>query len=110
MRQLIDLSTTEKKLHHHITLSVSARADIKWWKDFLSSWNGVSLILQTDWVIAADLSLFTNASGTVGYGACFQGAWIICIWSKQQLANSIYPMKELFAIIAAEATWSHKWQ
>ena len=56
-------------------------------------------MLQTNWVTAADLSLFTDASGTLGYSAYFQGAWIIDTWSKQQLANSIQ-WKELTAIAA----------
>ena len=63
-------------------------------------------MLQTNWVTAADLSLFTDASGTLGYSAYFQGTWIIDTWSKQQLANSIQ-WKELTAIAA---TWGHKWQ
>ena len=33
LRRLIDLSTSVKKLHHHITLTASARADIQWWHD-----------------------------------------------------------------------------
>ena len=109
LRRLIDLSTSVQKLHHHITLSASARADIKWWKDFLPSWNGVSLMLQTNWTTAADLRLYTDASGTLGFGAYFQGAWIMGTWSQQQLANSIQ-WKELFAIIAAASVWGHKWQ
>ena len=54
LRRLIDLSTSVQKLHHHITLSASARADIKRWKDFLPRWNGISLMLQTNWTTAAD--------------------------------------------------------
>ena len=46
LRRLIDLSTFAKKLHHHITLTASARADIRLSKDFFPGWNGVSLMLQ----------------------------------------------------------------
>ena len=109
LRRLIDLSTSVKKLHHHITLTAGARADIKWWQDFLPGWNGVSLMLQADWQTAADLNLFTDASGTLGFGAYFKGAWIMGTWSKEQLSRSIQ-WKELFAIVAAAATWGNKWQ
>ena len=34
-RRLIDLSTTVKLMHHHITLNSEARADIQWWINFL---------------------------------------------------------------------------
>ncbi|KAL5457463.1 hypothetical protein EMCRGX_G034726 [Ephydatia muelleri] len=37
LRRLIDLSTTARQLHHHVTLNAEARADIKWWEDFLPS-------------------------------------------------------------------------
>lgn len=62
LRRLIDLSTSVKKLHHHVTLTASARADIRWWKDFLPGWNGVSFMLQSDWAPATDLHLSSDAS------------------------------------------------
>ena len=61
------------------------------------------LMLQADWQTAADLNLFTDASCTLGFGAYFEGAWIMGTWSKEQLSRSIQ-WKELFAIVAAAAT------
>ena len=63
LRRLIDLSTSVKKLHHHITLTAGARADIHRWHDFLPGWNGVSLMLQADWQTAAELNLFIWYTG-----------------------------------------------
>ena len=34
-RRLIDLSTSVKRMHHHITMNALARADIQWWMEFL---------------------------------------------------------------------------
>ena len=76
LRRLTDLSTSARKLHHHIHLRASATADIQWWQDFLPGWNGVSLMLQDEWETAADLNLSTDASGMFGFGAYFRGAWI----------------------------------
>ena len=98
-----------KKLHHHITLTASTRADIMWWKDFLPSWNGVSLMLQHDWVTDTDLNLCSDASGKLSFGAHFQGVWIKSTWSEQQTPKSIQ-WRELFTIIAAATTWGHQWQ
>ena len=108
-RRLIDLSTSVKKLHHRIKLNSSARADIQWWLDFLPTWNGIGLMLQTDWEEAADLSLCTDAAGALGFGAYFQGAWIMGTWPPNQRGHSIQ-WKELFAIVAAAATWGPSWQ
>ena len=35
LRRLIDLSTTAKKLHHHIRITADAREDLAWWERFL---------------------------------------------------------------------------
>ena len=64
-------------------------------------------MLQADWQTTADLNLFTNASGTLGFRAYFKGAWTMGTWSKEQLSRSIQ-WKELFAIITAAATWQRK--
>ena len=109
LRRLIDLSTSVTKLHHHITLNAHAKEDIKWWLDFLPGWNGVSLMLQSHWDTSSDLQLYTDASGTLGFGAYFQGAWLIGSWSDTQLSRSIQ-WKELFAIVAATAAWGSKWK
>ena len=75
LRRLIDLSTTARKLHHHVTLNAEARADIKWWEVFLPSWNGVAMFLDPEWTAADSLQLFTDASGSLGFGDYFKGAW-----------------------------------
>ena len=66
-------------------------------------------MLQDAWEMAADSNLFTDASGTLGFGACFQGAWIMGTWLTAQFSRSIQ-WKELFAIVAAGATWGGQWQ
>ena len=56
-RQLIDISKTVSRLHHHITLSQDAKQDIRWWLDFLPRWNGISLIQQNNWELAKNFDL-----------------------------------------------------
>ena len=109
LRRLIDLSATVKKLHYRISLTAEAKEDIKWWQDFMPSWNGISLMIQPNWESSSDLQLYTDASGTLGFGAYFDGAWFSGPWSDQQLPKSIQ-WKEMFAIVAAVATWGSKWQ
>lgn len=110
LRRLIDLSTTTRKLHHHVTLNAEARADIKWWEDFLPSWNGVAMFLEPEWTTADSLQLFTDASGSLGFGAYFKGAWLRGDWQPHQCLplRSIH-WQELFAIVAAASTWGHHW-
>uniref|UniRef100_A0A7M6DPV8 Reverse transcriptase domain-containing protein n=1 Tax=Clytia hemisphaerica TaxID=252671 RepID=A0A7M6DPV8_9CNID len=61
LRRLIDLSTTVSKLHHHIDIPFSVRLDLCMWSEFLSSWNGCS-ILPDPPVSSVSLSLSSDAS------------------------------------------------
>ena len=76
LRRLIDLSTSVRQLNHHITLNAYARADIEWWKQFLPSWHGKHKILDPQTTLAHDINLFTDASGTLGFGIYFNGKWV----------------------------------
>ena len=98
IRRLIDLSCTVRKLDHHIHLNEDARADIHWWRTFLPDWNGKSIFLQSFWIPNELMELFSDASGTLGYGACFQ----------QEMHHDIQ-WKELYAIVVTAATWGHRW-
>ena len=77
LRLLMDLSTTVGKLHHHIQITSDARADLPWWARFLPTWNGVAMFLDPGWISADTLNLFTNASGTLGSGAYFNGSCLV---------------------------------
>ena len=110
LRRLIDLSTTVRKLHHHISLNAEARADIRWWDSFLPSWNGVAMFLDPEWTAANSLQLYTDASGSLGFGAYFNGAWFRGDWQPhQRLPLRSIQWQELFAIVAAASTWGHLW-
>ena len=104
LRRLIELSTTVSKLHHHISLNTEARNDIKWWLQFLPTWNGVA-IFQEDVISSESLNLFTDASNT-GFGGVFHKEWFTCQW-PESFSQFHINMKEAFAIYAAISTWAH---
>ena len=108
LRRMIDLSNTVARLHHHISLTTEAYLDIRWWIDFLPSWSGTSLILNTRWIPSSALNLYTNASGMHGWGAYWNGRWIQSHWSLSQ-DNMDITWKELFAIVVAVHTWGSSW-
>jgi len=68
LHRMIDLSTSVKKLKHHIPLTTEAQLDIRWWINFLPSWSGKSLILSNKWTPLPMLHLYTDASGLHGWG------------------------------------------
>eukprot|EP00731_Ephydatia_muelleri_P001738 Em0001g1738a len=78
-----------EKLHHRIRLNTDARADVSWWDRFLPSWNGVAMFIASDWRDADSVNLYTDASGSLGFGAYFNEAWIRGHWqppNNHQLA------------------------
>ena len=95
-------------MHHHLRLCTDACLDLDWWLAFLPTWNGTSYILETNWSASPAMSLFTDASGSLGWGAYWSGHWIQAHWSPDQVNKDIV-WKELFAIASAVNTWGNQW-
>jgi hypothetical protein len=55
-------------------LSESFNLDLLWWRRFLTQWNGVGIIPDTQWSPAHTLSIYTDAC-VPGYGAVFGSHW-----------------------------------
>lgn len=79
---MIELSTKVKQLHHHITIDHECREELRMWVSFLKDWNGVSIFLEPTVTDAFDLELFTDSSGTLGFGAYWQGKWFQGRWPE----------------------------
>jgi len=89
-----------------IPLSADFQRDIKWWRTFISEWNGRSL-LPTDWTSATSLMLETDAAD-FGAGAFYKSHWFSHPWSDTEKAFHIN-VRELLALTLAAATWGHLW-
>ena len=109
LRRLIDISCSVSRLHHHIKLTKEAHLDMYWWLNFLPQWNGSCCILQTEWTTSPAMDLYTDASGSHGWGAYWSGRWIQAQWPPEHIHKDI-TWKELYAIAAAVNTWSHLWK
>ena len=96
-------------------LSTSFDMDLKWWRQFLSKWNGVAIIPDEDWTAADALNIYTDAC-VPGYGGVFGSHWFACQWTveeEQQAARDSrdsMPFKELYALTRAAATWGSQWR
>ena len=72
VQQIINLIRGVKKPHHHIKLTTDFYKDTEMWKIFIDQWNGKELFLSPMWENSDTLSLFTDASGSPGYGGVLQ--------------------------------------
>lgn len=108
MRRLVDLTRNVKQPHHHIRLTKGAKDDLSMWISFLDSFNGTSMFLESHWVSNADIHLFTDASGTIGMGAYFQGHWTHARWDGRfpdEVNSNQITFLELFPIVVALHIW-----
>ena len=105
LRRLINLSSSASQLHHHIRLNTSARADIRWWFEFMENWNGSSFFTPP---AAKPLCLHTDASGSWGCGAVWSNSWFQYKWPDSWSSVNI-AVKELLPIVIAAATWGRLW-
>ena len=80
------------------------------WKMFIDQWNAncIGLFLSPLWENSDTLSLFTDASGSLGYGGFFQIRWFQRQWlPSQQLGQPGISIlwQELYAINVVCHLW-----
>ena len=108
MRRLYDALMHTTKPYHHVRLSYGCQLDLLWWSHLLEGWKGKALLLQSQVTAADDISIETDASGSIGYGALYGPEWFAFCWPRHLTARCI-TFKELYPICVACATWGHKW-
>ena len=112
LQRIINLTRGVPKPHHHIRLTNGFREDVKMWQNFLKDWNGTSLFLNPCWENSAELSLYTDASGTLGFGGIFRNQWFQGKWLPHQTLdtkNISIDWQELYAIVVACYIWASVW-
>lgn len=82
---------------HFACLSTAFRDDLDVWAWFLEQYNGRSLLLEGP-MSTADLELYTDASGALGFGAFFQGEWCV--------PKSGHPLGGRRALVPTGICWS----
>lgn len=81
LRGMIALLSVAKRPNHHIRLNESFRADLEWWKTFLSPWNGVSMLYEARRRLP-DTEIWSDASGSWGCAAFWGREWFQIEWAN----------------------------
>ena len=108
LRRLIDLTIGISKSHHHIRLTYEVKQDIAVWLEFFTFFNGRSFFLDEDFLSGDHLHLYTDASGSIGYGAVYGKEWFCGPWPAAWLRYNISAL-ELYPIVVAVVVWGDKW-
>lgn len=87
-----------------VTISATTREDMRWWHRFATEWNGVSLAVTGPAIDNQALSLFTDATLSMG-GAFFQGEHF-SVTFPEGLRGSDINICELATLVLAVATWA----
>lgn len=95
---------------HFVRLTSALREDLAVWGEFLDCFNGRSLF-QDGPLSNRELELYTDASGSHGFGAYFQGEWCAAewpvAWREKGFCGNL-ALLELFPIIVALEIWGQR--
>ena len=89
LRRLIDLTIGVTRPHPHIRLTKQAKLDLTVWQEFLINFNGRAFFLTDRFHTDGCLDLYTDASGSVGYGAVYGREWFWGKWPAAWLTRNI---------------------
>ena len=80
LRRLIDLTIGIHSPYHYVRINQEVKADLKLWQSFLTGFNGRSFFLEDSWDSSDKLELYTDAAGSLGFGAVFGIKWCYGAW------------------------------
>ena len=83
--------------------------DLAIWLDCFSSFNGRSFFLRELTVSSDSLQLYTDAAGSIGYGAVCDSQWFYGVWPESWRHYNITAL-EIYPIVAAVVTWGVSWK
>lgn len=108
--RLIDLTIGVKCPHFLIRLSGEVKGDLFLrWQNFLSGFNGRSFFPLDDWYDSHKLQLYTDASGTLGFGAIFGRNWCYGEWPDSWHTCNIAYL-EFYPVVSSLHLWGHEIQ
>ena len=106
LRRLIDLTKGIHSPCHFVCITKGCKQDIQVWLSFLHQYNGKLFFLPDRWLTSSKLQLYTDAAGSLGYGAVFGKHWFFGSWPDKWKSFNI-TILELYPIVIFVETWGH---
>ena len=78
------------------------------WLSFFQHFNGVSVFHDMFWVSSADVELYTDSAGSIGFGIYFAGKWTCAAWPADWHDSGRtrdITVPELFPIVVSLYLW-----
>ena len=109
LRRLIDLTEGVRSPYHVIRMTREVKDDLAVWQSFLTGFNGKSFFLEDTWYSSEKLNLFTDASGSLGFGAVFGSKWCYGPWPASWINRNI-ALLEFYPIVLSLSLWGSEMQ
>lgn len=109
-RRLIDATCNVQKSYYRIRVTKAMKDDLEVWLQFLSEYNGTTVILDKFWSSNSDLNLFSDSAGgkEKGFGIFFDNRWAQACWPSSWVNSDILTditFLELFPVVVALNIW-----
>ena len=109
LRRLVGLTEGVWSPYHVIRMTREVKADLAVWQSFLTGFNGKSFFLEDTWYSSEKLNLFTDASGSLGFGAVFGSKWCYGPWPASWINRNI-ALLEFYPIVLSLSLWGSEMQ
>ena len=103
--QFDDRGDSSVSLYVYIHIMHEVREDLKTCLIFLQAFNGKSLMLPQYWLQSPNIDLYTDASGTLGYGAVLGPQWLFQHWDDEWRGQFI-TLLEFYPTVLAVSVWA----
>lgn len=115
IRRLYSAMSGVEKSHYRIRLTKGIKDDLFMWQQFLTNYNGISYMLNSQWLSNNVLELYTDSAGgtNLGCGVYFQGKWAFLQWPKEWSKTGILSditFLELVPIFLAIFLWKFQFK
>ena len=104
LRRIYALTHKALRPYHHIKMTKAAKADLNLWSTFLKDYNGRTFFRLDAVHTDEALQLYTDSSGSIGYGAVLDNHWLHGTWPAEWEGYDI-TFLELYPIVLSAHLW-----
>ena len=104
LRRIYALTHKALRPYHHIKMTKAAKADFNLWSTFLKDYNGRTFFRLDAVHTDEALQLYTDSSGSIGYGAVLDNHWLHGTWPAEWEGYDI-TFLELYPIVLSAHLW-----
>ena len=109
LRRLIDRTIGIVSPFHNIRVTAECKEDLRVWLSVLREYNGRTMFLEERWTRYDQVRMYTDASGSIGYGALLGSSWCQGKWPLEWCERGI-TFKEMVPILMALKLWGCRLQ